>query len=64
MTFDPKDDARLTFLQNEAHDVFDLNLSEAKLVDDISENGERELKHFERHLADNIMQRFKQRRRQ
>jgi hypothetical protein len=55
------DEERLRFLANNAHDLPDLSGREAALVDDISQFGERELKAFERHLADTMMKRHKSR---
>lgn len=58
MNPDPKDESRLNFLTGKAHQLQDLSEREAKLIDDISENGERELTPFELHQIDRMMQRF------
>lgn len=56
---DPEDIDRLKFCTGAAHQVPDLSEFECKLIDDISENGERELTPFERHTLDRVKSRFK-----
>lgn len=60
--FDPKDESRLNFLTGKAHQLSDLLEHEAKLIDDISENGERELTSNERSKIDRMMARFNKQR--
>lgn len=60
---DRRDEDRLRFLANQAHDLNDHSKREAQLVDDISEFGERELKPLERRLADQMMERHRERQR-
>jgi hypothetical protein len=52
---------RLRFLENKACELDDCTTSESILVDDICENGQRELKRHERSMTDSMMQRFKER---
>lgn len=61
-TIDPKDESRIAFCCGNAHSIRNLSEREAKLVDDISENGERELNPFERHMIDRMMKLFKEQR--
>ena len=56
------DAQRCAFAQNKAHQLHDLSISQAKLIDDICESGERELKSWERAIIDGLMADFKQRR--
>jgi hypothetical protein len=62
MNFDTQDEARLNFVRGKAHQLQDLSLREAQLVDEISEDIDRELKPFERHTVDRLMARFKEQR--
>ena len=59
MKIDPKDESRFSFITGKAHQIQDLNEREAKLIDDISENGERDLTPFERHQIDRMISRYK-----
>jgi len=56
------DDELLQFVQNKCDSLSDVTPSEANLVEDIWENGERELQPSERRMILSMMKRFKQNR--
>ena len=63
MSLEKLDEDRLEFIRNHASDIYDLTVSEAKFVDEISENPDRKLSNFERHSIDRMMVKFRKNKR-